>query len=81
MVDGELWFGARGVSFTSLIVVGGLVGGHWGLEELWWRERLPLQVEHLDPARACAGAGIGQTVETATPTTTMHAEPGLMVGS
>ena len=33
MVDGELWFGARGFSFASL----------WGLEELWWRERLPLQ--------------------------------------
>jgi hypothetical protein len=31
MVDGELWFGARGVSFTSLIVVGGLVGEHCGL--------------------------------------------------
>jgi hypothetical protein len=33
MVDGELWFGARGFSFASL----------WGLEELWWRERPPLQ--------------------------------------
>jgi hypothetical protein len=34
MVDGELWFGARGFSFASLIVVGGLVRGHCGLEEL-----------------------------------------------
>ena len=32
-MHGELWFGARGFSFASL----------WGLEELWWRERLPLQ--------------------------------------
>eukprot|EP01046_Picozoa_sp_COSAG06_P055494 COSAG06_NODE_10218_length_1725_cov_1.792743_2_plen_61_part_01 len=43
MVDGELWFGARGFSFASLVVVGGLVGGHRGSVELWWRERLPLQ--------------------------------------
>jgi hypothetical protein len=58
MVDGELWFGARGVSFTSLIVVGGLVGGHWGLEELWWRERLPLQdVTDARPGACLRGGG------------------------
>ena len=72
MVDGELWFGARGFSFASL----------WGLEELWWRERLPLHdVTDARPGACLRGSGIGQTVETVTSTTTMHTEPGLMVGS